>query len=115
MKKLIAGLVGLGLLGQTYIADCASRKELNIPENGNVVYKGECEPNVWCIQYDNGIQEAYKIVVRFGDGGVLRSPNPFGLWYDRNKNEMPDDDELYFSRDVNEDWEVYKNKSKIDI
>lgn len=113
LKKTLAGLIGLSLLGQTYIADCASRRELNIPDNGYIIRKERCGENVFCIEYDNGIGEAYRILSDYGNGKVLRKINPFGLWYDRNNSGKAEDDELYFSPRENEDWEPYKKDIKI--
>jgi hypothetical protein len=114
LKKALIGLgVGLALVGQTYIGNCASRKDLDIPENGNIELKYECEPDVFCIKYDNGIEEAYGIIEKLENGMVRRTIRPYGLWYDKNGNGTAEDDELYFSPNMDEDWECYKKETKI--
>jgi len=114
MGKIISGLLGIGLLLQTYTADCASRKYLGIPEPGDeqCVAKGVSleSDNVYVKNYDTDgdgepdLQEMY-FIASSDRKSILRMKRPFGLWYDRNRNGKAELNELYFSPGIDEDWE----------
>jgi hypothetical protein len=111
MGKIISGLLGIGLLLQTYTADCASRKDLGIPqpEENQLMNRGMAD-ELYLKLYDTDgdgeldLVEAYD-AIEFAPGVQITKNKPFVIWYDRNKNGQLDDDEFYCSPGRNEDWE----------
>ncbi|MEM7816266.1 MAG: hypothetical protein QXN71_04045 [Candidatus Aenigmatarchaeota archaeon] len=110
MKRMLSGIVGIGLIFQTSTTECASRKFWGIPKPGkeSCISEGYFPPGIYYKKYDIDRDGLPDMVEYYLEG----KKNPFMLWYDRNRNAKPDKGEVYISPEMNEDW---RDGKEVDI
>ena len=111
MKKLIAILGLAGSLSFTPFFS-ETREQLGIPAKGTgilVEHGFDVKMGVYVrhLDLDNDgiydVEELYPIVAGEAPMYTL-AENPVLIWYDKNKNHVPESDELFNSPNADEDW-----------